>query len=144
MFPPLLFAAAAYVVLIACASAPNHGPSELPTSYAQYRPPAVCGDSTVARRSPRPLNYEHVRRSAAMARPDLFPRDGPTRIAFLWYFVQEDGRVAEARLWKSSGSPVVDDVAVQMGRDMQWQPAMCGSEPVALWYGHPIALGGTS
>ena len=135
-------AALAPVFLMACASTPDRGPSDLPASYAQYRPPAACADSSAKRGSPSPLNYDAVRRGATVSRPDLFPRGGPTRIAFLWYFVREDGGVADTRLWKSSGSSEVDGVAVDLGRRMRWQPATCSGTPVALWYGHPIALGG--
>jgi hypothetical protein len=132
----------AAVVVAGCASAPDRGPSAPPLSYAQYRPPAVCADSAVPRRPPSPLNYDDVRRSATVSRPDLFPRGGSPRIAFLWYFVREDGGVAETRLWRSSGSRDVDEVALEAGRQLRWQPATCGGQPVALWYGHPIALGG--
>ena len=137
-----LLAAACALSLTACATTPDRGPSELPASYALYRAPAVCSDSTAARTSPVPTNYDDVRRSATVSRPDLFPRGGTTRIVFLWYFVREDGGVAETRLWRTSGSPEVDNVALQAGRQMRWRPATCGGHAVALWYGHPIALGG--
>jgi outer membrane biosynthesis protein TonB len=60
----------------------------------------------------------------------------------LWFFIREDGGVADTRLWRSSGSAEIDQLALELGREIRWQPATCGGQPWAKWYGHPMAMGG--
>ncbi|MBA2432463.1 MAG: energy transducer TonB [Chthoniobacterales bacterium] len=127
-------------LLNACASTPIRSPATPPAEYASYQAPTACGDSSATRTAPLPRNYDDVARQVAVAWPDKFPR-GSRRTAFLWYFIRENGSVAETRLWRSSGSRDIDEIAVDAGREMVWRPATCGGQPVALWYGHPIALG---
>src|SRR5690349_13515691 len=132
---------AGVLVFASCVSPAQHPPAELPAAYAQYRPPVACADSAHRASAPLPQNYDDVRRWTLLTRPDLFPRDGRVVTAFLWYFIREDGTVEETRLWRSSGSPAMDEVALEAGRQMRWRPALCAGQPVAMWYGHPVALG---
>ena len=140
---PALRLALSTLVLGGCASAATNPPADLPAAYVRYRPPAVCADSASARSAPIPQNYDDVRRWSVLTRPDVFPSKGPVHTAFLWYFIREDGRTEEVRLWQSSGSSAMDDVALEAGRQMLWQPLRCAGQAVATWYGHPIAMGGT-
>lgn len=112
----------------------------MPSGYEGYRPPAACADSLATRTVPGPINYNAVGRSAAIRYPDVVPREGRPKIAFLWFFIREDGSVADTRLWRSSGSPEVDRIAVKLGRELRWRPATCAGQPFAQWYGHPMAL----
>lgn len=132
------------LVTAACGATISQPPRQLPAGYEEYRPPPVCQDSAAPKTQPLPLNYDAVRRSASITHPDLVPRDTPTRIAFLWFFIREDGSVATTHLWKTSGSSQIDDIALDLGRQVMWRPATCGGQPVAGWYGHPMAVGGPS
>lgn len=124
-----------------CATKPPEVPRELPTGYERYRLPAACADSA-NRTAPLPTNYEDVQSSAALVRPDLVSRTSAVRVAFLWYFIREDGSTADVRLWRSSGSQPIDQLALELGPRMRWRPATCAGQPYARWYGHPIAIGG--
>ena len=130
------------VLCAACASAPTQPPQVMPAGYEGYAPPAACTDSSAAKGPPIPINYDAVGRSAAVTSPDVLSRSGPPKIPFLWFFIRENGRVAETRLWRSSGSSEVDRIALDAGRQVLWRPATCGGQPVATWYGHPMAVGG--
>ena len=140
---PLIAAMFAAFLMPSCAPSLQQSPLDRPSGYEQYQPPPACGDSSVPKQVPSPLNYDAVRRSASISRPDLVPPGAPTRIAFLWFFIREDGGVADIRLWKTSGSSDIDDLAVELGRQVRWRPARCGGQPVANWYGHPMAVGGS-
>lgn len=54
-------------------------------------------------------------------------------------YVQEDGRVGDAKVQKSSGYPRLDDAAVlEAKRSWRFIPAMSGGKPIASW--HPVAV----
>lgn len=129
-------------ILVSCGSVPNQAPTSRPAEYASYSPPVECADSAATKTVPMPRNYDDVRRAAAARYPDVVPANGGVKIAFLWYVIREDGRVAEVRLWRTSGSFDVDRIALHLGREMYWHPATCAGKAAATWYGHPIALGG--
>ncbi len=134
--------AMALLVVSGCGGRANRPPTTVPAPYRDYRPPPACAVESSRKEAPMPLNYDEVRRAAGVRWPDLLPRTGTPRVAFLWYFLREDGSVAEVQLWRSSRSAEVDRVALQIGRDMRWRAPTCDGAPAAGWYGHPIALGG--
>src|SRR5919198_4289391 len=128
--------------ITSCATRTAQAPRDRPEGYEQYRLPAACADTAAGRTRPLPTNYEDVQRSASLIRPDLVSRTAPPRVAFLWYFIREDGSTAEVRMWRSSGSREIDELALELGPRMRWRPPTCGGQPYAAWYGHPIAVGG--
>jgi outer membrane biosynthesis protein TonB len=125
-----------------CGSIPHGVPASRPAEYVNYRPPVECADSAASKTVPMPRNHDDVRRMAVARYPDVMPANGGVKIVFLWYFVREDGRVAEVRPWRSSGSYDIDRIALELGREMYWHPATCAGKATAMWYGHPIAIGG--
>jgi len=48
--------------------------------------------------------------------------------------VDQDGRVSDVRLKKSSGSDLLDRTAIETVREWRFQPATVGGKPVAEWY----------
>jgi outer membrane biosynthesis protein TonB len=117
-------------------------PGTRPSGYETYVEPAACADPTATHAPPTPINYNDIRRTASLQHPELFPRNGQVEILFLWYFIREDGSVADVKLWRPSRSPTVDMIALDAGRRIRWHPARCAGQAIATWYGHPIALGG--
>src|SRR5918999_2887901 len=103
----------ALLALTACATSLPERRPDLPRGYEQYQAPAVCADTTVPRTPPLPTDYQDIQLQAALMRPDLISRTSPARVAFLWYFIREDGQTAEVRPWRSSGSRPIDDLALQ-------------------------------
>lgn len=129
------------LLLMACASIPAETRT-MPAGYENYVLPAACADAATGWKSPMPIDYDAVRRASAVLYPTALPASG-SAIPFLWFFIREDGGVAETRIWRSSGSEEVDRIAVDSGRRLRWRPATCGGAPVAGWYGHPMAVGGS-
>lgn len=52
--------------------------------------------------------------------------------------VNERGRVGDARVAKSSGSPALDEAALTAVKRWTFQPARRGGEPVASWVQVPL------
>ena len=53
--------------------------------------------------------------------------------AILWVYVARDGSVGAFKVLKSSGYDVFDRAAEQVVEAMVFEPALRGSEPVAVW-----------
>jgi hypothetical protein len=137
----LLLAPLALVPACASSSA-NQPPGTVPSREHGDRPSTLCVDRSQPYRPPVPLNYDAVRRSVGIHWPDQIPQSGPPIVLFLRFFIRENGSTAKVEIWRSSRNPQVDDIALQVGTELRWQPARCGESPIAGWYGHPIALGG--
>jgi TonB family protein len=88
---------------------------------------------------PWPINYTDVQRAAATAYPDALKLTH-VPVVFLWFEVRADGSTGEVQLWKSSGSRAADGAALRTGSQMRWRPARCGTQPVTVRYGHPLAV----
>lgn len=88
------------------------------------------------------MNYDVIARLSLVRYPDVFPSVGPVYEVALWSFVREDGRTEEVRLRRSSGRSAIDAVALELGRSMQWAPATCGGQPVAIWTSSTVRVGG--
>lgn len=132
---------AVWLSIIACAQAQRYGPNEYPERYRSYQRPAACSNPKELQR-PSALNDDDIRRLSLVTRPDIFPRIGPAHVVSLWFFVREDGGTEEVRLQRTSGSPVIDGVALELGHQMRWQPARCGGQPIAVWTYYRVVLGG--
>lgn len=134
-----LFLAAVLFTSCSVASA-DRPPASVPRGYETYRVPEACAPSS-PRIVPSPLNYNFVGRMAVQRYPDMFAR-GQIVTPFLWFFIREDGSVAEVRLWRSSGSAEMDRIGLEVGRELRWKPLTCGGVAIATWYGHPMGMGG--
>ncbi len=57
---------------------------------------------------------------------------------FVHALVNMDGKVTDARIFKSSGYDILDKAAIQAVTKSQWQPAKQRGEPVSVWVVVPV------
>jgi TonB family protein len=73
----------------------------------------------------------------------LYPRDlrQVTAESQVWVFIAADGTVAKALIYRSSGYPAFDDVALRVSRAARFQPGSRGGQAAAGWATLPIRFG---
>ncbi len=57
---------------------------------------------------------------------------------FVYAQVNMDGKVMDARVFKSSGYDILDEAAIQAVTKSRWQPAKQRGEPVSVWVTVPV------
>lgn len=67
--------------------------------------------------------------------------DTPTGRVDAWFFVNEEGRVTDTRLARSSGSPELDELALRSAVEWRFTPAMNRDQPRAVWVSLPVVFG---
>jgi TonB family protein len=60
--------------------------------------------------------------------------------ARVWFFIDESGGVADARLQESSGHAAIDEAALRVARTMEFSPALNRDAPVPVWVAFPITF----
>ena len=58
----------------------------------------------------------------------------------LWVFIDEEGRVAEARVYESSGNEALDEAAMRAIRQGHFAPARNRGEVVPVWVALPVTF----
>lgn len=72
----------------------------------------------------------------------LYPR--PLKIAkvggtvLLWLHIDEDGRVIETRIGKTSGYSLLDEAAIRVALEMRFRPALNRDRVTDVWLAQPI------
>ena len=61
--------------------------------------------------------------------------------ADVWYFVNEDGRVEDRRLDRSSGSSELDEIAMEAAAEMRFTPALNRDRKTSVWVSLPVVFG---
>ena len=116
-------------ISIAVESAPSNSRAitAVQTKVATPPPPPKPVAVTAPRSNPRRPNSQPPY-------PAISKRLGEEGVVTLQLYVTENGRVAEAKVQKSSGFPRLDDAAVREAkRNWRFIPAMKGNEAVAAW-----------
>jgi protein TonB len=70
--------------------------------------------------------------------PEELWEEGVEGETMLRLFVSAHGRVDSARVERSSGHPEFDSAAVAGSRDLRFDPAMRGEDPVGAWVLLPV------
>lgn len=78
------------------------------------------------------------RRNPPPQYPRLARRRGYEGRVVLEVLVDRSGKVAELRVFESSGHEILDNAAVKSVRSWQFAPARRGSEPVDMWVRVPV------
>jgi len=100
------------------------------TRPAPPAPPAVVPPRSNPRRPVSQPEY-----------PPSSKRLGEEGTVVLQLYVQEDGKVGEARVQTSSGFPKLDEAAVKEAlRSWRLLPATQGGKPIAMWYSFRIVF----
>ncbi|MEX1183234.1 MAG: TonB family protein [Gemmatimonadota bacterium] len=87
---------------------------------------------------PELRNRAEVERALSRNYPPLLRDAGIGGSPRLWFFIDEDGRVANTLLKASSGYPDLDEAARKVAEVMRFSPALNLGRPVPVWVEIPI------
>lgn len=111
---------------------PRPEPSQAPTALA--REPRF----TPMTERPQLRNPQEILRLLQRSYPPALRDTGIGGVAHVWFFIDETGQVAKVQIHESSGHPALDEAALAVGRQMEFEPALNGDEPVAVWVSLPV------
>jgi protein TonB len=89
---------------------------------------------------PRLLNGQEMIRLMHRLYPPALREAGIGGEVLLWVWVDEEGRPGNAQVNRSSGREQLDEVALEMARQMEFSPAMLRDKPVGVWIAQPISF----
>lgn len=95
-------------------------------------------EATPMTKRPELVNRDVVRRELVDAYPPELRDAGIGGSPYVWFHIDERGRVVEAEVSRSSGRFELDAAALQVARVMQFSPAERDGEVVAVWVEIPI------
>ena len=88
--------------------------------------------------APRVINEATVRQALAREYPTLLRDAGIGGEVQVWFFIDEEGKVQETRLYLSSGHLRLDEAALTVADIIQFTPAMNRDKVVPVWISLPI------
>lgn len=91
--------------------------------------------------APRLVNVPEVQRVLEASYPPLLREAGVSGTARIYFFIDADGRVADARIHETSGHEALDRAALEVAGTMEFTPALNDDRPVPVWISLPIAFG---
>jgi len=89
---------------------------------------------------PRLLNGPEMIRLMDQLYPKLLKEAGIGGDVLMWVWVDEQGRPGTAQINRSSGRIQLDEVAIAIAAQMQFEPAMLRDKPVGVWVAQPISF----
>jgi TonB family protein len=138
----LAAAAAALLVVAMCAREPTPPRSSHPAATLATQDDINAGPVftpfTVA---PQLKNRVEVQKALEQDYPPLLKDAGIGGTVMVWFFIDAQGRVAQARIKESSGQAPLDSAALHVARSMVFEPAANGSAGrVPVWVALPIVF----
>lgn len=107
-------------------------------AFAQDPDPAD-GPVFVARDvEPTIINVKELQQVLQRVYPSGYRDTGLDVMALMWIYVGADGSVGAARVLKTTGYDVFDQAAKQVAMAMEFDPALRGGEPLAVWINQAI------
>jgi TonB family protein len=117
---------------------------EAAVSTVEVPPPA---SSTVGDPSPTPFtvapaitNRDDVIAALEADYPPLLREAGVGGTVRLYFFIDEEGRVADVRVDQSSGHPALDEAALKVATSYRFTPALNKDKKVPVWVSFPITF----
>jgi periplasmic protein TonB len=89
---------------------------------------------------PELLNKRELEQLLRRHYPPMLQQAGVNGTPVLWFFIDTDGRVLQARLHTSSGYAQLDEAALRIAPEMRFSPAMNRDKRVQVWVEIPIAF----
>ncbi len=83
--------------------------------------------------APKLINGGRVRQLLQERHPPLLRDAGIGGTANVWFFIDETGKVARVQIKESAGYDALDQAALSVAREMEFEPARNGDEPVPVW-----------
>ena len=126
---------AAFAFTVSRASVEARPPVEPKPAVAQSAPPPPPREPVAA--VPPSFNAAYLRNTPPRY-PLLARRNGVEGRVNLKVLVTRDGRAAQVQVQDSSGSPALDNAALEAVKNWQFVPARRGQEPLEAWVIVPI------
>ncbi len=90
--------------------------------------------------SPDYTNADEVRRALEREYPPLLRDAGIGGTVLVWFFINEQGRVANQRVETSSGHAALDEAALRVAPVFRFTPAMNRDKVVPVWIALPVTF----
>lgn len=87
---------------------------------------------------PQLRNPQEIVRLLQRSYPPALRDAGIGGVARVWFFIDKADQVAKVQIHESASHPALDEAALAVGRQMEFEPALNGDEPVAVWVSLPI------
>jgi TonB family protein len=111
-------------------------------NFVSLPPPAPAAERgpvfTPFTEPPRLVNADDAGRAMEREYPVLLRTSGVGGTVKVWFHIDAQGRVQATVVGETSGFAGLDEAALRVARDMVFEPARNGSEPVATWVSLPI------
>jgi periplasmic protein TonB len=109
-------------------------------------PTSSSGDQDISRApvftpmtvAPELQNRTEVQRALERNYPPMLRDAGIGGRPTIWFFIDENGRVLNTKLEKSSGHPAMDEAAMAVAQVMRFTPALNRDKKVQVWVELPI------
>jgi len=89
---------------------------------------------------PELRNRTEIARALERNYPPLLRDAGIGGETLVWFFIDENGRVQNTRINKSSGYDALDQAALTVASEMQFSPALNRDKKVPVWVAIPIVF----
>jgi len=89
---------------------------------------------------PELRNRSEIARALERNYPPLLRDAGIGGETLVWFFIDENGRVQNTRINKSSGYDALDQAALTVASQMQFSPALNRDKKVPVWVAIPIVF----
>jgi TonB family protein len=89
---------------------------------------------------PELRNARDVQQALIASYPPLLRDAGIGGTPVVWFFIDEEGRVAGTRLSRTSGYPALDEAALNVAAVMEFSPALNRDRRVPVWVEIPIVF----
>lgn len=89
---------------------------------------------------PELRNLAEVRQALEREYPPLLRESGVGGAVYVWFFIDETGRVVRTQLKQSSGHAALDRAALEVADIMEFSPALNRDQRVKVWVALPISF----
>jgi protein TonB len=89
---------------------------------------------------PRLLNRAEIERAMQRLYPQMLMQAGIGGTALVWLRLDEEGKVVQTEIKKSSGQRPLDDAALEVGKRARFSPALNGDTRVRVWVELPVVF----
>ena len=87
---------------------------------------------------PEIKNRTEVQKALLSQYPEMLRQAGISGIVEVWFFISEEGRVADTRIFTSSGFDEFDEAALRVANVFEFTPALNQDRLVPVWIRFPI------
>ena len=89
---------------------------------------------------PEIRNRDEVQAALMREYPSILRNAGVAGQVIVWFFISEEGRVLDRRVFESSGFAQLDEAALKVADVFQFTPALNRDKIIAVWIRFPITF----